>query len=590
MPARARVDRADVQAGGAADAAQRLAADLVGQHAACARRRAGSGGTRAGRRPRARPVHSDVYGFIRSAVEERGRSWSITSRSRHSASTFSMPMTVMSTRGQRRAHAPVALGLDHADRARLGHAEVRAADRHGHGEELRRAGAGARPRRWPAPRARAPGPGRSCARTARRSPPGSCGWRGRGCATACRRSSCTISSARSVSTARMPLLRQRLVEPDLVRGQRLDLDDLVAAVVARDARRRSRWPPPPSRAQCTVPPARVTLASSRSSCSGSVASARSLIAAPAARSASQSSTSATTAARLARISVVALPRLRRSWVSLAPRGRRRGSRTASFPISSGSPPEAGSDPRHSCAARTSAKCMTRTPARWRLAPRRCASGTTCPPPCTPRRGCRARGAACRESIAIDVSAFLIANVPPKPQHSSASPGPRGRSRARPAAAARGRSPTCSAAHGVAGRVQRHAVREGGADVLRAEHVDEELAQLVDRRARRTARPGAGTPRARSPAHEALGHTTASAPREHAPEPLGQRPRLVVVARVAVHLPAARLLGRELDLAAQPLQHRDRRAPRLGEQRVVEAGDEQRDPHGRGVCSRPAQRA
>ena len=40
-----------------------------------------------------------MYGFIRSAVEERGSSWSITSRSRHSGSTFSMPMSVTSTFG-----------------------------------------------------------------------------------------------------------------------------------------------------------------------------------------------------------------------------------------------------------------------------------------------------------------------------------------------------------------------------------------------------------------------------------------------------------------------------------------------------------
>ena len=80
----------------------------------------------------------------------------------------------------------------------------------------------------------------------------------------------------------------------------------------------------PSRAQCTVPPARVTLSSSRASCSGSVAIARALIAAPASRSASQSSSSATAAARLARIAVVALPRLRRSCgVAERLAGRRR---------------------------------------------------------------------------------------------------------------------------------------------------------------------------------------------------------------------------------------------------------------------------
>ena len=38
--------------------------------------------------------------------------------------------------GQRRAHPPVALGLDDADRAGLGDAEVRAADRHRHRQEL----------------------------------------------------------------------------------------------------------------------------------------------------------------------------------------------------------------------------------------------------------------------------------------------------------------------------------------------------------------------------------------------------------------------------------------------------------------------
>ena len=45
------------------------------------------------------PVQIDVYGFIRSAVEERGSSCSMTSRSRHSGSTFSMPISVISTSG-----------------------------------------------------------------------------------------------------------------------------------------------------------------------------------------------------------------------------------------------------------------------------------------------------------------------------------------------------------------------------------------------------------------------------------------------------------------------------------------------------------
>ena len=49
--------------------------------------------------------------------------------------------------------------------------------------------------------------------------------------------------------------------------------------------------------------------------------------------------------------------------------------------------------------------------------RRCASGTSCRRSRTPRRWCRGWSAPCRDSIAIEVSAFLIANVPPKPQHS-----------------------------------------------------------------------------------------------------------------------------------------------------------------------------
>ena len=82
VAAGALVDRADVQARRAADAVQRLAADLRRPARRCGRCRAARGGTRAARRPRVTPVHSDVYGFIRSPVDERGRSWSITSRSR----------------------------------------------------------------------------------------------------------------------------------------------------------------------------------------------------------------------------------------------------------------------------------------------------------------------------------------------------------------------------------------------------------------------------------------------------------------------------------------------------------------------------
>jgi hypothetical protein len=50
----------------------------------------------------------------------------------------------------------------------------------------------------------------------------------------------------------------------------------------------------------------------------------------------------------------------------------------------------------------------------------------------------------------------------------------------------------------------------------------------------------------------------------------------------VHLAAARLLERELDLVPQPLQQPDDRSSRGREQGVAEAGDEQRQPHADGV--------
>ena len=58
----------------------------------------------------------------------------------------------------------------------------------------------------------------------------------------------------------------------------------------------------------------------------------------------------------------------------------------------------------------------------------------------------------------------------------------------------------------------------------------------------------------------------------------RRVRLVAVAAVQVHLPAAGLLGREHDLVAEPLEHRDRRPRSLRESVSAEAGDEERDPH------------
>src|ERR1700730_6930104 len=58
----------------------------------------------------------------------------------------------------------------------------------------------------------------------------------------------------------------------------------------------------------------------------------------------------------------------------------------------------------------------------------------------------------------------------------------------------------------------------------------------------------------------------------------ERDRLLLVARVDVHLPAAGLAGREGDLVAETLQQPDGRPPDRRVQRVAEAGDEQGDAH------------
>ena len=184
-----------------------------------------------------------------------------------------------------------------------------------------------------------------------------------------------ISSARSVSIASIP----RACRPSLrsISSVASDLTLITSRVPLPSAMRATiAVASAPSRAQCTVPPARVTAASRRSSCSGSVAIARALIAAPASRSSSQSGSSEIVRSRLARIVWVALPRLRRSWESCSDSWAAAGK--PFIPSPPGSRP--GASP-----ARRSAACAAR---------RRCASGTSCRRPCRPRRGCRGSAAAC----------------------------------------------------------------------------------------------------------------------------------------------------------------------------------------------------
>ena len=138
VPAGALVDRADVQAGAAPDAVQRRRGRPRRPAPPCGRCRAARGGTSCGPSPGVTPVHIEVYGFIRSPVDERGSSCRNTSRSRQVGTSFSMPMTVISVSRQGQAHPAVALGLDHDQRAGLGDREVGAGDRRPARQELAR--------------------------------------------------------------------------------------------------------------------------------------------------------------------------------------------------------------------------------------------------------------------------------------------------------------------------------------------------------------------------------------------------------------------------------------------------------------------
>ena len=365
-----------------------------------------------------------------------------------------------------------------------------------------------------------------------------------------------------------------------------------------------------SRAQCTVAPARVSDSSRVSRWVARSRSAASFTAAPATRSSSQSSTSATTAARLSRMVRVAWARLRRSWVSAS--ASRAAVGKAGMPtkvpvigclglgwlglvtVAARPPRPAGcvgfgtSPSVSSVAARTSARCITRTPARWRESiPPTCIRQELSPATSTSApvsRTWRALSA----PIATDVSAFLRAKVPPKPQHSVAF-GRSTSSMPRTASSSRVRS-VADAEHpqAVAGRVVGHPVREVGADVGHAEDVDEELAQLVgprsglgDGRHQRGIARAVGDDRVLVPCRpgaRARRRDDGVVPRERVDEGAHHRHCLVEVAGVDHRLTAARLRLREVDLDPQTAQQPHDGLPRVGEHGVVDAGDLKGDLH------------
>ena len=540
VPAGARVDRADVEARRAADAAQRLAAR---PRRPAPRERPLSSSTRwnsCGPSPGVTPVQSDVYGFIRSPVAERGRSCRKTSRSRSVGHDLLDAHDRDEHLAAASAHAPVALGLHHADSAR---SRRRRSSR----REIATCAARKCSRRWRRA-ASASAAGSSDRSGGRRSCPANSSrisarflWMA-GTRMCDERSPGELDDQLGqVGLDRVDArASQRVVQADLV--GRIDLTLTTSRAPWRGARcrRRSRSPRPRRAPSAPSPPARLHRRLELLEVgSGSWRSVRALIAAPASRSASQSRQLGDHGPRRGADRRRGLGAgcarscgVRSASRAAAGKGRRSG------PHARASRP--GSRPGAPCARRPAAGA----------ARRRCASGTICRPRCRPRRRVEARARILSASIAIEVSAFLTANVPPKPQHSSRArqldqvdPAHRAQQPQRP-------SPTCSAA--ASGRSGGR--RRGAGSTrrrLRRRAVDQELRQLEHPRGQRRRAP----PRARSPAllgqaarslahhadARAEGHDHLACRRD-AHEAPHQRHALGLVAGVDVHLAAAGLLG------------------------------------------------
>ena len=232
MAAGALVHRADVEAGRAADAGAAPGGRPCPRASRSGRCRAGPGGTPAARRRAWTPVHIDVYGFIRSAVDERGSSCRNTSRScegrHHLLDAHHRDQRLAAASGtsgrcprtRRRTTVPVSATAKFAPEtatvraqellAQVQRAPPRPARR---GSSVSPSGAG-RPQRC------------ICSGRCRGSRCGCGGSPGPGCATAGRRRAAR-SARRGRSRTRVDAPRgQRLVQADLLRRHRLDLDDL----------------------------------------------------------------------------------------------------------------------------------------------------------------------------------------------------------------------------------------------------------------------------------------------------------------------------------------------------------------------------
>ena len=313
------VDRAGVQAGRAADAAQRLPADLVGQRPGAAvveqhhvhlLRAVAGGDPGPGGGVGVHPLPGRASAAA-AAGTRRGRPrWAPASRCRPpsrapragSGTSARCPRTppppACPTPPQRSSRPTRPSGVDRNFSRRCSRAAPTPAPP-GRRSAPREPGARRRP---------------SCRGRCRGSRSGCGGSPAPGCGEGRSSPSCTISSARSVSHAAMPCAaRASLSSISWVAIDLTFTTSRMPCALATSAT--TAHASAASRAQCTVAPRAVSAASRVSRCSSRCASVASLMPAARCRSASQSSTSATTPARLARIVPVAWARLRRSWVS-----------------------------------------------------------------------------------------------------------------------------------------------------------------------------------------------------------------------------------------------------------------------------------
>ena len=456
VPARARVDRADVEARAAADAVQSLPAHLVGEHARAAvveqhdvqlLRPVAVGDAGPERRVR---VHALAGRGARQQLQEHlevgeARQQLLDPEHRHEH------------RGQRRAHAAVALGLDDADRSRLRDPEVRARDADARAEE---------------PLAQI---------AARRL--GEVGGLVRSDA-GCDRAREQVADLRSVAVDRGhedvrrpvavelqdqlgevglervdPRVRQRGVQLDLVRRERLHLHDLVCAVRARDVGddgvRLLRVARPVHHAAGrlhrrlelheVLVEVREHVLLDRAACFAQRLPVGHLC----------DDAGALGADRVRRLAQV---RAQLRVLQLGAR-RLREARHADARISA------------RCTARAGAPRRERPPPIW----------SRHEPSTAVQTAARVSAIASHlsASIALDVSAFLIANVPPKPQHSSRSRKLDQLEAAHVLQQPQRRVADAGHAQRMARRVVRDAPCERRADVFDAEPAYEQLGELED---------------------------------------------------------------------------------------------------------------